>query len=34
MSKISQIFLIFFSLKNIKMEEQLLLMTYFDNFDF
>ena len=24
----------FFSLKNIKMGEQLLLMTYFDNFDF
>ena len=24
----------FFSLENIKIEEQLLLLTYFDNFDF
>ena len=34
MSKIGGIFLNFFSLKNIKKEDQLLLLTYFDNFDF
>ena len=32
--KLAESFWIFFSLKNIKMGEQLLLMTYFDNFDF
>ena len=34
MSKIDGIFLIFFSLKNIKKGAQLLLLTYFHNFDF
>ena len=33
-SKIGQIFLIVFSLKHIIMGDQLLLMTYFDTFDF
>ena len=32
--KLAESFWIFFSLKNIKMGEQLLLMTYFDKFDF
>ena len=34
MSKISRIFIKFFSLKNTKLGDQLLLITYFDNFDF
>ena len=34
MSKIGGILLIFFSLKNIKKGDQLLLLTYLDNFDF
>ena len=34
MSKIDRILLNFFSLKNIKKGEQLLLLSYFDNFDF
>ena len=33
-SKISRIFAIFFSLKNAKMGDKLLLITNFDNFDF
>ena len=33
-SKIGLIFLIFLSMKNIKKGDQLLLLTYFDNFDF
>ena len=33
-SKIDVILLIFFTLKNIKKWDQLLLLTYFDNFDF
>ena len=34
MSKIIQIFLIFFSLKNISLEEGFLLLSFFENFNF
>ena len=34
MSKIIRIFLIFFSLKNINLEEGYLLLSFFENFNF
>ena len=34
MSKIIRIFLIFFSLKNISLEEGFLLLSFFENFNF
>ena len=34
MSKIIRIFLIFFSLKNISLEESFLLLSFFENFNF